>query len=121
MANFGLRIYWINNETLDNVESDLFKQGIITNILSGKDFVKYAEQLGNVITIASLLSDEFRIEPNENTYRAYLIDIDNEEAEPVRVDCFNTIISASKVISHRIDYNSTTNETYKTPIIQFVE
>lgn len=121
MANFELRIYEIDNETLDEIESKLFEQGKITDILSAKQFVEYAEQFGRVSTLCSILSENPYIEPTERTYRAYLIDVDNEEAEPVRVDLYNTIISANKVISHRTDFNPRTSETYETPIIQYIE
>ena len=121
MANFELRIYGIQNYIIDEKETELFKEGKITSMLSDKDFIELAEARGYVATLCQFTSDGGLFKTELNTYRAYLIDVDNEEAEPVRVDYYHTLISANKVISHRTDYNPRTSETYETPIIQYME
>ena len=121
MANFELRIYGIQNYIIDEKEAELFKEGKITSVLSDKDFIELAESRGYVATLCTFTSEGGLFETGVSTYRAYLIDVDNEEAEPVRVDYYHTIISANKVISHRTDYNIRTSETYETPIIQYIE
>ena len=121
MANFELRIYGIQNYIIDEKEAELFKEGKITSVLSDKDFIELAESRGYVATLCTFTSEGGLFETAVATYRAYLIDIDNEDTEPVRVDYSHTIISANKVISHRTDFNVRTSETYETPIVQYVE
>ena len=121
MANFELRIYGINNSIIDEKEAELFKEGKITSVLSDKDFIELAEARGYVATLCNLLSEGGLFETRVSTYRAYLIDVDNEDTKPVRVDLYNTVISADKVVSHRTDYNPRTSETYETPIVQYTD
>lgn len=120
MANFELRIYGIQNYIIDEKEAELFEEGKITSVLSDKDFIELAESRGYVATLCTFTSEGGLLETGVSTYRAYLIDIDNEDTEPVRVDYYHTIISANKVVSHRTDYNPRTKETYETPIIQYM-
>lgn len=120
MANFELRIYGINNSIIDEKEAELFKEGKVTSVLSDKDFIELAEARGYVATLCNLLTEGGLIETRISTYRAYLIDVDNEDTEPIRVDYYRTIISANKVVSHRTDFNVRTKETYETPIIQYM-
>ena len=115
MANFELRIYGVRNSYIEDFE--IKKGGSITD----KDFVELAEAKGYVATLHGLLSKGGLFETAVCTYRAYLIDVDNEEAEPVRVDLYNTVMSVSKVTSIRQDYNPKTSWTYETPIIQYTE
>ena len=120
MANFELRIYGIKNYIIDEKEAELFKEGKVVSILSDKDFIELAESRGYVATLCQLTSEGGLFETRVSTYRAYLIDVDNEEAEPVRVDCYHTVISANKVVSHSPFLNPRTSETYETSIIQYM-
>ena len=121
MANFELRIYGIKNYIIDEKEAELFKEGKVTSVLSDKDFIELAESRGYVATLCTFTSEGGLFETRVSTYRAYLIDVDNEDTKPVRVDYYHTIISADKVISHRADFNPRTNETYETPIVHYAE
>lgn len=123
MANFELRIYGINNSIIDDFEINKTEELELNRTINitDKEFVQLAEARGYVATLCQFTSNGGLFDTDNSTYRAYLIDIDNENTEPVRVDYYNTIISASKVISHRTDYNPRTNETYETPIIQYIE
>ena len=94
MANFELRIYVIPSENIDEV---IENNGIHdTSELTDTQFVEVAEELGIVYSLGQFLNlDVFT--PDTDVIRAYFIDKDNEDTEPVRADGYETTITASKI------------------------
>ena len=94
MANFELRIYVIPAENIDEV---IENNGIHdTSELTDTQFVEVAEELGTVYSLSRFLNLNV-IAPDTDVIRAYFIDKDNEDTAPVRVDGYETTITASKI------------------------
>ena len=94
MANFELRIYVIPEHELDEV---IDSRGIHdTSNLNDKQFIEVAEELGTVYSLSRFLNLDV-IEPDTDVIRAYFIDTENEEAEPIRADVFNTTFHADLI------------------------
>ena len=100
MAQFELIVYGILNGYIEDFELNESKTGTITD----EEFIQLAEDKGLVRTLCSLLTEGGLFETRISTYRAYLIDVDNAEAKPIRADLYRTYITSNKVIAHRTDY-----------------
>lgn len=92
MAQFELRIYSLPIDILEGFEED--HERYITE----EEFIELAEEEGTIQTLANLFTTGGIIETRVNTYRAYLINVNNTEAEPIRVDYYNTILEVSEVL-----------------------
>ena len=94
MANFELRIYEIPEECF----GEIIEENNIHDIsdLNDSEFVRVAEEDGNVFTLRGFLHQEI-ILPTKNVIRAYFIDVDNSVAKPIRADGLNTRIKASEI------------------------
>ena len=95
MAEFELRIYSINIDTISLIELD---NKSTLEEWSDEFFVECAEQLGEVITLCSLLDNDRVINLDREVYRAYLIDVNNQDTKPIRADYIGTIITSNKIV-----------------------
>ena len=93
MANFGLRIYVIPAENIDEV---IENSGIHdTSELTDAQFVEAAEELGTVYSLSRFLSlDVFT--PDIDIIRAYFIDKDNKDTVLVRADGYELQLQQAK-------------------------
>ena len=95
MANFEIHIYSISTDTIERIEKELNKP-----LYEWTDelFVETAETEGNVYTLASLLTEEdVNVASETDIYRAYFIDTEHEEAEPIRADVYDTTFHADLI------------------------
>ena len=118
MANFEIRIYVLSNDEINQLELDT---STVYSDWTDKEFISYAEDSGNVFTLCNLFSSTRMLDNDTEVARAYLINIDNENAEPIRCDYYKTILSVNKVISHSAEYNETTKEVVDVPITRYEE
>ena len=119
MANFEIKIYSISNDIITQIELDT---NTVFSDWSDEEFIDNAENGGDVFTLCSLFSSTQLFDVDNGTVvRAYLIDVDNENAKPIRCDYYKTILSINKVTSHRADFNEETKQVIDTPIVHFEE
>ena len=96
MANFELRIYEIPVD--DEIYDQVIEEYKVNNVscLTDVDFVKAAEDYGNVYTLRGYLNQDLVVSDNFVT-RAYFINVEDENVAPVRADGLQTKFKSSEI------------------------
>ena len=113
MANFEIRIYSISTDTMERIEKELNKP---LYEWTDKLFVETAETEGDVYSLCTFLNLDV-ITPDTDVIRAYFVDTEHEEAEPIRADVYNTTFHAD-LIKHgeQVKYIEVKPTSLKEPV-----
>lgn len=94
MANFELRIYVLDYENHEAVAETFGVTDV--EYLTDKQFIEASEKNGRVYSLNGFLGSDV-IAFDKDIVRAYFIDTEHEEAEPIRADVYNTTFHADLI------------------------